>query len=429
MLGTSLAIIFFGLLGTSFATYQPHLYVIQSSSELIHRHSLQEDNSLLNRAATHALVARMAGGIETTTEDKLPPLPSRDVLNQPNLVVTIVAEGEFTLLDAEKVSDVGEVVSTFQLAETQQNSLDLEIVSVVAGSAMTKGKKEESHYMLTAANGPRQQQPKDASSVVSLHSQSPEIVATRGSDEDVVRRVANFFPKSTTLGATILRVPIYANDKEGSRGAAVETVALDIGRSVDRAFLQELDLLAFQTLSVARKEICQRTTNVVLALTKLSALSTSQRWSPRTTKYMTTTSIRAVLDAWSALKCPVAAAAESESEKGSTTRSMISIVIDGVVPAPAGSSIVEQSNNVTSSKGRRLLEEEDVVGRETAIPPPKGARYFTQSEIATYQIKLGGGFIFGIALLLSVCLFCGSTMDYTTDSLLFSQISFKNHAE
>ena len=110
MLGTSLAIIFFGLLGTSFATYQPHLYVIQSSSELIHRHSLQEDNSLLNRAATHALVARMAGGIETTTEDKLPPLPSRDVLNKPNLVVTIVAEGEFTLLDAEKVSDIGEVV-------------------------------------------------------------------------------------------------------------------------------------------------------------------------------------------------------------------------------------------------------------------------------------------------------------------------------
>lgn len=430
MLGTSLAIIFFGLLGTSFATYQPHLYVIQSSSELIHRHSLQEDNSLLNRAATHALVARMAGGIETTAQDKLPPLPSRDVLNQPNLVVTIVAEGEFTLLDAGKFSDVGEVVSTFQLAETQQNSLDLEIVSVVAGSAMTKGKKEESHYMLTAANGPRQQQPKDAGSVVSLHSQSPEIVATRGSDEDVVRRVAIFFPKSTTLGATILRVPIYANDKEGSHEAAVETVALDIGRSVDRAFLQELDLLAFETLSVARKEICQRTTNVVLALTKLSALSTSQRWSPRTTRYMTTTSIRAVLNGWSTLKCPVAEA-EADSEEGSTTRSMISIVIDGVVPAPAaaGSSIVEQSNNNVTSKGRRLLEEENVVVRETAIPPPKGARYFTQSEIATYQIKLGVGFIFGIALLLSVCLFCGSTMDYTTDSLLFSQISFKNHAE
>ena len=130
------------------------------------------------------------------------------------------------------------------------------------------------------------------------------------------------------------------------------------------------------------------------------------------------------------MKCPVAEA-EADSEEGSTTRSMISIVIDGVVPAPAaaGSSIVEQSNNNVTSKGRRLLEEENVVVRETAIPPPKGARYFTQSEIATYQIKLGVGFIFGIALLLSVCLFCGSTMDYTTDSLLFSQISFKNHAE
>ena len=106
---------------------------------------------------------------------------------------------------------------------------------------------------------------------------------------------------------------------------------------------------------------------------------------------------------------------------------MLGLVFSGVEAASPSKPVVvggggggkqqqkeEGGEEAVTASSRRLLAE-----TETSAAQAGNGTVYSMHEIATYQIKLGSGLALAFALLMSVCLFCGSTMQYTDDSLLF----------
>ena len=392
------------LVSSTCATFVPRINVVATPT-LIHRHAKQIDGSQIDRTTTYALLAQMVGGKDTTNAPIKTSLPTRDLLKRPNVVLTVVVEGEYSLVDAKQLS--GDVAVDYLLSDLHLPAVDLEVISLASSG--------EASYSIIASDHKRQEINTD-STTLQLESNTAKVVELRGADVEVVARLAKHIDGATILSNTILRVPILQKYTKSSY------IALDIGRVLDRSFLYELDLLMSQAPALA-DQLCIGTASstVVTSVTTLSALSASQHWNSATSSSLATTITKAIINAWTN-------ACQTEQEVD-----IVSIIISGVSPANVfygndGNTTAAASSS-SSHGGRKLLMKKNKNGQTSTIAAkpklPAGTRYFTQSEINTYQIRVGGGFIFGIALLLAVCLFCGSTMDYTNDPLLFGQISFK----
>ena len=395
------ALVLFTLVATSVATYVPHVHVLQSSeASLLHSHAQQIDESRIDRATAQELVARVAGGISTTTKNnRAVPLPTRDVITRPTLVLTIVVEGEYANVDPTQL--LGTTVVNYQLADTKRSAVELE--AIIAGAAEKTG-----GTVVTASTARRQN---TQTTALVLETSSVDVVKARGTQKQLIQRLSTAMAGSKIVASTTLVVPLAAS---GS------SVALDIGRTVDQRFLHELDLLLSQGPALSMHPVCEAgtTTNVIASLTTLSTLSASQRWDAPTTSLFATAVVQAIMNAWSNPACV-------EADK------ILFVVVSGVVSVESWS-LVEGGRNATAAlaTGRRLLGEASAPAPAPAARPlPPGTRYYNQGEINQYQIKIGASVVFAIALLLSVCLFCGSTMNYKTDNMLFGQISFKNHRD
>ena len=406
-----LFLLLLSIVSVSVATYAPHVQVLQSTgSNLVHRHSQQKDGAVLDRTATQALVARMVGGIEIqqTNIQSLPPLPSRDILSRPSVVLTVVIEGEYASVNALDLP--GDVAADYLLSDVDLPAVDLEVVS---SAALSKGvtTKTSKSFVVSMSHTKRQE-----TSDFNVACNTPAVIQARGTDAAVVARLASLFNGASTLsGNTILLLPLDKTAKSSNNNN--NNIALDVGRALDQQFLHELDLLTSTSLVADR--VCDSTTassNIIASLTTLSPLSISQRWDSSTTSTMATMITKVMMKVWSNV-------CHKEEEKTHQQQRMVSIVVSGVPPAHQFVTVLV--NDVNATNGRRLL----AAPAPAAQPSEGGDKYYTQSEINAYQIRLGGGFIFGVALLLAVCLFCGSTMDYTNDPLLFGQISFKNHLD
>lgn len=402
-------ILCFTLLHVATSVYSPHIHVLQESNAmpLMHRSSQQHDGTMANRLTTRALTTQVAGGGYTKAPNRLLlPLPSQDVLTQPNLVLTISVEGEYANIDAARLNS--SIVADYTLLETKLSSIDIEVIAAVVAN------QRHQNSVVTASNTKRQDNGQWA-----LESTTPSVVRARGTDADVVLRLSKTIKGSKIVGTTSLLVPLSSRSFAPSN----DNVALDIGRAMDRIFLYELDLLLSQGPALSKQQVCntKAPTNVITSVTTLSALSQAQKWDFTTTSLFATTVVNAIMNSWSTM-CTT-----NENDNN-----MLTLVVSGVVPFNEWSLENKHMNatataSATSLERRRLLADVTVPAPSSNLPA--GSRYYNQAEINQYQIKMGAGVIFAVALLLSVCLFCGSTMNYKTDNMLFGQINFKNHME
>jgi hypothetical protein len=373
--------------GIASSTYAPTVLVLQSKS-LMHGPSHQQDDSIIDRSTTFDLLSKIAGGwgllkSNSTIKTKQTTLPIRDLLKQPDLVVTIVVEGEYTNVNPTHLT--GEVVANYKLLETTKSAIDMEVITAVAAKESPFPTKNVIVSSVKRQKGS------------TLDINTPSVVQKRGTGEDVVLRMSKVIQGSKTLGTTTLLVPLSSNSHS--------YVALDVGRLEDRQFLNELDLLTSSATCIVGDTA---TTNVIASVTTLLPLSMSQKWDIKTSSLFSTKIVQTIMSSLSS----------------TDSCSVITVVVSGIAPPPYQKNQQQQERNMTDGR-RRLLEDVNAPGAS----PPESNRYYTQSEINQYQIKVGASVVFAIALLLSVCLFCGSTMDYKTDNMLFGQINFKNHME
>ena len=407
-------ILCFALLHVATSVYSPHIHVLQESSAsampLMHRSSQQHDGTMANRLTTHALTTQVAGGGYTKAPNRLLlALPSQDVLTLPNLVLTISVEGEYANIDAARLNS--SIVADYRLLETKLSSVDIEVIAAVVAN------QRHQNSVVTASNVKRQD-----NGQLALESITPSVVRARGTDADVVLRLSKTIKGSKIVGTTSLLVPLSSTSFAPSN----DNVALDIGRAVDRIFLYELDLLLSQGPALSKPQVCntRAPTNVITSVTTLAALSQAQKWDFTTTSLFATTVVNAIMNSWSTM-------CTNEHDNN-----MLTLVVSGVVPFNEWSvenkhmnatATATTTTTATALERRRLLADVTVPAPSSNLPA--GSRYYNQAEINQYQIKMGAGVIFAVALLLSVCLFCGSTMQYKTDNMLFGQINFKNHME
>ena len=230
----------------------------------------------------------------------------------------------------------------------------------------------------------------------------------RGGDSDVLTRLG-----AAVEGADVLEEGGKKTGLRLQQGA----VEIDMSSGANLAFLEELDMLSSLLPAYLALDICSPISDneyvtpisVVSTLSTLGALSRVKGWDSATTSAVSTAAAKAVMEGWSRV-C-------AEGKVLSMIVSGVPAVSDAAVEAEAG---ISASQAAATSTARRLLS--DVEAPTVATANVTG---YTMHEIATYQIKLGSGLMLAVALLLSVCLFCGSTMQYTDDSLLFGRLAFK----
>lgn len=408
---------------TKLALIQPES---SSSALLLHRHPSQIDGDVLSSAEARELAARVTGGMEVEHASGKA-LPSSDVFDRPEVMLSVFVEGEHTSVDADKLGS--NVLGEFSVKERNPEksfplSEGLELTVSVASHRAALDAQSSTSFSISASASSRH-----AATACNGHAaifgnagasgsghrcagftpRSAVIQDVRGSDEDMLSRLA-----AAVSGASVM--------KDGLRlaGGKLE-VGIMSARAEGRAFLEELDMLSSLLPEFLAPDVCRKDSEYATPISVASTLSTvlplsrAEGWDAATTSAVSAAATKAVIDGWSE-----ACAGKSENE----VPGVLAMVVTGVpvVPEQAEATDENVESNVQAATARRLLAADDA----PALSAGKGnATVYTMHDIATYQIKLGSGLFLAFALLLSVCLFCGSTMQYTDDNLLFGRLAIK----
>ena len=359
-----------------------------------------------------------------------------DVFRRPKVALTVVVEGGAAVEDA-RVVGASQLLGAFALpaatGEKVALSTSLELVAAAAahraaldaqspaslsvsasasvGHASTACAGHAAVFGTAGAAGA-------AHRCTSFRPDAAPIAGVRGEDADVLARL-----RAVVAGSSSSRVV----EGGGLRllGGAVEVSMSEEGR----AFLEELDMLSALVPQFLAPGVCGggddkagafvTPVSVVSTVSTLEPLSRAQGWDAATTSGVAAEAAKAVVDGWrKACGGGGSGAASAAADK------VLAMVVSGVSALAEESEQAVASHAVAAaaaaaSNARRLLSEVD------APTARANATVYTMHEIATYQIKLGSGLMLAFALLMSVCLFCGSTMRYTDDTLLFGKLAFK----
>ena len=413
----------------------------QRAAALLHRHPAQRDGAVLAPADARALVARVVGGLEVDSSAisaHAPAMPVPDVFRRPRVVVSVVVEGTATGVTDSQLQ--GRVLGAFGLsssaeaAEKVPFSRGVELVAAAsAHRAALDAKSPASLSVSASASAPHLDASCAGRDAVfgaagaagqdhRCSSFAPGLAPmrdVRGTDDDVLSRLGALVRRSNAVAA------------KGGKAAGLSLldgdVTVRVSEETGRAFLEELDTLAALLPRYLASDVCGKPAesafatpvSVASTLSTLDALSRAEGWSAATTSGVSASAIGAVMEGWRR------ACGGSDDVLG--------LVFSGVEAASPSKPVVgggggggkqqqqeEGGEEAVTASSRRLLAETET----SAAQAGKGTVY-SMHEIATYQIKLGSGLALAFALLMSVCLFCGSTMQYTDDSLLFGGLAFK----
>jgi hypothetical protein len=356
------------------------------------------------------------------------PIPSVDVFRRPKVALTVVVEGgaaTATLGDSNSVGS-SELLGAFSLSasagEKVALSRSLELVASAAAhraaldaqsmaSLSVSASASEAHADTACAGHAAVFGTAGAAGAehrcLNFRPNVSPVQDVRGEDADLLGRLEGLVPGSSL---------VMEGEGGGLKflGGSVEVDMSEEGR----AFLEELDMLAALVPQFLATEVCGDTdtagtfvtpVSVVSTVSTLESLSRARGWDTATTSGVSAAAAEAVVRGWRK--------ACGQGHSG-TDDEVLAMVVSGVQTV-AEESEEATTQAATAATARRLLSEVD------APTLKANATTYTMHEIATYQIKLGSGLMLAFALLMSVCLFCGSTMQYTDDNLLFGRLAFK----